>query len=63
MENPKLKEALYQKTSTGEKRREMLRKAINQCYKHDIKSLKDPRTLECSFDLAYDLFHNTEVYK
>lgn len=63
MENKKMKKEIYQDSRKGRKRREMLRKCLNQCYQHNIKNLKDPKTLECSFELAYDLFHYSDVYK
>ena len=36
---------------------------ILACYNENIKTLQEKKTQDCAFDLAYDLYINTQIFK
>jgi hypothetical protein len=63
MNTQEIRDILNEPGHQGDKRREKLRKMINACYKENIKSLQQKATQDCAFDLAYDLYVNTSIFK
>ena len=62
MNTQELRDLLNEESKTGNSRRSEFRKMINKCYKEDIKTLQQKVTEDCAFDLAYDIFMNTNIF-
>lgn len=63
MNTQEIRDILNESGKLGDQRREKLRQMINACYHENIKSLQQKQTQDCAFDLAYDLFTNTQIFK
>ena len=63
MDNHKLRELLYGNNPQANSRKQKLRQIVNSCYTKDIKTLQQKETEVCAFDLAYELFMETDIFR